>query len=439
MAIFNDLAVELQEAIWELVLPTSRGVHWIEIEGIPQDPEFIRDSIRMTQACKFDRMPETDADVSYGRQFNPEFEKRYEAAHESSAFFRFLLTTVPAAIGQSDSTRSGNLESELADEIAYTNRCRRLSTYSQIATLLSLCRLSRFTALRYIRTNRKCSWPIRRSKGSLYRPRSMEEWETQYNANINSSSPSNPVVSVRHSSWQLLRPRIHTLDLVVLRLHNSQGQATSLLKHGPWQYHIEQSMHGTTFGCFDRIALEWHPSWGTVGGRGELRPGNVQAIVQQMSRQHFPATLYWLVDGVTRPNWKQDHPAVVRKIFANRIAANKGDVIGHLNRHWHLDHSDCKTLLSDQGLDQEFEANGRRYYIVFVVSGFGEKEQEQLNKAGLGWRGPFPGSASMWPQELVEPVRLAYDISHDGYRNLATYKALSIILSWEPISHSTVN
>ena len=40
MAIFNDLAVELQEAIWELALPTSRGVHWIEVEGIPQDPEM---------------------------------------------------------------------------------------------------------------------------------------------------------------------------------------------------------------------------------------------------------------------------------------------------------------------------------------------------------------------------------------------------------------
>lgn len=271
----------------------------------------------------------------------------------------------------------------------------------------------------------------------------MEEWETQYNANMNSASPLsplNPSVSARHSSWQLLLPRIHTLDLVVLRLHNSQGQATSLLKHGPWQYWIEQSMHGTTFGCFDRIALEWHPSWGTVGGRGELRPGNVQAIVQQMVREHSPALLYWLVDGVPRPNWKQDYPAVVRKIFANRIAANKKDVVEHLNTHWHLDHSDYKALLSDHRLDQEFEANGRRYYIVFVVSSqFDEKEEKQLNKAGLGWRGPFPGSASMWPQELVEPVRLAYDIIRGGYRNLATYKTFSIILSWEPISHSTVN
>lgn len=438
MAIFNDLAVELQEAIWELALPTPRGVHWIEVEGIPQDPEFIRDSIHMTQACKFDRMPETERDVFSSRQLNLEFQKRYEAAHESSAFFRFLLTTVPAAIGQSESTRSGNLGSELADEIAYTNRCRQLSTYSQIATLLSLCRLSRFTALRYIQNNRKCSWPIRRSKGSLYRPRSLEEWEMQYNATLNSSSPSspsNPAVSARHSDWQLLRPRIHTLDLVVLRLHNSQGQATSLLKHGPWQYYIEQSMHRTTFGCFDRIALEWHPSWGTAGGRGELRPGNVQAIVQQMVRHHSPATLYWLVDGVPRPNWKKDYPASVRKIFADRIAANRGAVAEHLNTHWHLDPDICKALLSDQRLDQEFEANGRRYYVVFVVSSnFDEKEEKQLRKAGLDWRGPFPGSASMWPQGLVEPVRLAYDILCGGYGNLATWKSFSIILSWEPIT-----
>lgn len=73
MAIFNDLAVELQEAIWELVLPTSRGVHWIEVEGIPHDPEFIRDIIRMIQACKFDRIPETNREVSHIRLYILEF------------------------------------------------------------------------------------------------------------------------------------------------------------------------------------------------------------------------------------------------------------------------------------------------------------------------------------------------------------------------------
>ncbi|KAL1603298.1 hypothetical protein SLS59_004394 [Nothophoma quercina] len=76
MAIFNDLAIELQEAIWELVLPASRGVHWVEVEGIPHDPEFIRDSIRLTQWHKFDRIPKTHSDVFYARQEDPEFNRR---------------------------------------------------------------------------------------------------------------------------------------------------------------------------------------------------------------------------------------------------------------------------------------------------------------------------------------------------------------------------
>ena len=67
MAIFNDLATELQEAIWEMVLPAFRGVHWIEVEGIPQDAGFVRDSIRMTKWYKFDRMPETYSDGRYNR------------------------------------------------------------------------------------------------------------------------------------------------------------------------------------------------------------------------------------------------------------------------------------------------------------------------------------------------------------------------------------
>jgi hypothetical protein len=42
MPVFNDLAIELQEAIWKLVLPTSssRGVHWVEVEGVPHEPDL---------------------------------------------------------------------------------------------------------------------------------------------------------------------------------------------------------------------------------------------------------------------------------------------------------------------------------------------------------------------------------------------------------------
>jgi hypothetical protein len=48
MESFNHLSVSIQCAIWELGLPASRGVHWIEVEGIPHHPEFVRDSIRLT-------------------------------------------------------------------------------------------------------------------------------------------------------------------------------------------------------------------------------------------------------------------------------------------------------------------------------------------------------------------------------------------------------
>ncbi|KZM28008.1 hypothetical protein ST47_g824 [Ascochyta rabiei] len=429
MAIFNDLATELQEAIWNLVLPNSRGVHWVEVEGIPHDPDFIRDSIRMTKWYQFDRIPETHSDVFYARQENPEFNRRAnKSKQESSPFFRFLLTTVPAVLGRSGSNNSEAVQPNLVNEITYTNRCRQLSTYTQITTLLSVCRLSRNIAKRYVQDNRKCSWPIRRSMGPPYRPRPIDDWERQYSGN------RDPPVAKKHSCWQLLTPRIHTLDLVIFRLHDNKGRATPLLRHAPWQYWIEQATHGTTFACFDRIGVEWHPSWGTWGGRHELRSGNVQAFVREMQVAHCPATLYWLVDSVARPNWNRDYPAVVRDIWANRMAEDKDNVLDHLKMHWNLKPQEHAALLADHHLNQEFEANGRRYYIVFVVfSQFLAKEREQLNNAGLGWSGPFPGSAATWPEALIEPVRLAYDVCGDGSKNLGTYRSSSYILSWEPI------
>ncbi|KAF1951993.1 hypothetical protein CC80DRAFT_495629, partial [Byssothecium circinans] len=436
MAIFNDLAVELQEAIWELVLPASRGVHWIEVEGIPHDPEFIRDSIRLTQWHKFDRMPETHDDVYRSRQENPEFNTRAKTIkEESSPFFRRLLTTVPAVFGRSglddnalDHEFDSFLQRDLTDEIAYTHRCRKLSTYYQIAALLSICRLSRYIAERYIQDNSKCSWPVHRSMGSLYRPRPMYFWEAQY------SGGQIPPVLRNRDCWQVLPPRIHTLDLVIFRLHDSQGRATPLLRHAPWQYYIERFTHGTSFACFDRVGFEWHPSWATAGGRGELRSQNVKAFVRTMQVAHNPATLYWLVDGVPRPDWKRDYPAVIGKIFAERMAEAKHGALEHLTTHWELSNQEQTAMLADHHLGQEFEANGRRYYIVFVViDPFVQKERYQLDKAGLGYSGPFPGSAAIWPEALREPVRLAYDVYYDDSSNMGVSKDPSYILSWEPI------
>lgn len=436
MATFNDLAVELQEAIWELVLPTSRGVHWIEVEGIPHEPKFVRDSIRMTQWYKFDRIPETKQDVWNSRQDNPEWDERAaEKKEESGPFFQHLLTTVPAVFGLSGSgddvlgkEDSEQLQHDRADEIAYTRRCRQLSTYTQITTLLSTCRLSRHVTEQRIRNDNKCSWPIHRSMGAPFRPRPMDIWEAQY------SGDKIPPVSRNRSCWEVLGPRIHTLDLVVFRLYDSQGRATPLLRHAPWQFHIESPCHGTTFACFDRIGFEWHPSWAIAGGRGELRSQNIYAFVRLMQVAHFPATPYWLVDGVPRPNWKRDYPAVIKDIFSERIADRKDEVLKHLKMHWKLSNEEEITLLADHHLGQEFEANGRRYYIVFVVfSAYHQEVRQQLDDAGLGLSGPFPGSAAMWPEALREPARLAYDVMRNGSKNMGTLNQNSYILSWEPI------
>lgn len=428
MAIFNDLAVELQEAIWELVLPTARGVHWIEVEGIPQDPDFIRDSIRSTQSYNFDRIPEGKDEIFHLRQLDSEFKKRiFTKKNDSSAFFRHLLTTVPAAFGASGPD-SEQLQHAQADEIAYTRRCRQLSTYTQITTLLSTCRLSRYVAQQRIR-DRKCTWPIYRSMGALYRTRPMDVWEAQYS---DGKAPPIPH-GVDGCTWEPLAPRIHSLDLVVLRLHDSHGFATPLLRQAPWQHFIETSMHGETYGCFDRIALEWHPFWATSVG-GALRSDNIKTFVRNMQVGHFPATPYWLVDGVPRVNWKHDYPAVIGDIFAEHMAGEKEDVLEHLKMHWNLSNEEETTLLADHHLGQEFEANGRRYYIVFVLlRSFEQKIRQRLDDAGVGYKGPFPGSAAIWPEAIREPVRLAHDVICDASINLGTYKQHSYILSWEPI------
>lgn len=142
---------------------------------------------------------------------------------------------------------------------------------------------------------------------------------------------------------------MHALDLVVFRLHDSYGRATSLLQHAPWQYFIEQFTHGSSFACFGRIGIEWHPSWGTVGGRGELRPGNIYEIMRSMVVNHYPATLYFLVDGVSRPDWNR-YP-VVRDIFSRHVAEREEAVADHVQWHWHPKPEDHAEI-SDQHIGQ---------------------------------------------------------------------------------------
>lgn len=274
------------------------------------------------------------------------------------------------------------------------------------------------------------SWPIHRSMGSRHRPRPLSVWQDQYGDNAAIPRPDDDGHDVQ---VQQLAPRIHALDLVVLRLHDRQGRPTPLLQHAAWQYGIEAvRSYGTVFACFDRRGIEWHSSFAT-SHHEHLRAGSVEAVVRLSAGDHFPSFLYWLVDGVRRPDWRHDYPAVVEEIFAERMARSKDKVFSHLDYHWELSDEEKTAMLADHHLGQEFEANGRRYYIVFVASQrFDSEERRLLRKAGLEHSASFPGSAKMWPKALHEPVRAARYAMKKS-RNFGMWSSISLILSWEPI------
>jgi hypothetical protein len=111
------------------------------------------------------------------------------------------------------------------------------------------------------------------------------------------------------------------------------------------------------------------------------------------------------------------------------VAEREEAVANHVHWHWHPKPEDHAEI-SDQHIGQEFEANGRRYYIVFVVlNDFDEQEKDELKIAGLGWRGPFPGSAVLWPEALREPVRYAHDLTGERWAQFGTHSPFTIILS----------
>lgn len=425
MANFNNLAVELQEIIWNLVLP-YRGVHWIEVEGTLHPAPYVRDTIRFTQDYNFgENIPQTSAAVLCARGKVPEhMERMNQKSDNTGGFFRRLLTTVPTVWGISGPDSSEQLE--YAEEVAFTRRCRKLSTYTQIAVLLSTCRLSRLVAFRHIHHKREYSWHLFRGMGPLYRPRPMDVWESQYQGNCEPEVPERIVA--RGCTWEVLLPKIYMLDLAVLRLHDSHGRATQTLRHGPWQYAIEHGWYDVTYANFDRVAIEWHPRWGTSTGREDFCVGNVEFLMRLMkSGPGLSKHLYWLVDGIPRPNWKQDYPAVIETVFEEAIATH--DLNKYFLDQWEDLDDNEKSKLADLHLHQEFEANGRRYYVVFVVlTTYNNSFGPRLDEAGLGFDGPFPGGEAVWPELLRAPARFAYDIG-----NMGMLPDLCYILSWEPI------
>ncbi|KAL1879156.1 hypothetical protein Daus18300_001735 [Diaporthe australafricana] len=436
MAALNDLATELQIAIWQFVLP-YRGIHWVEIEGIAHDAPYVRDSIRFTRHSYPDgELPEgRSADIRSLKKC-AEQEARYMASREPDGhrflrcpglFFQKLLPVVPSvwgAAGPGDDHGDGEITEQLAEEIAYTRRCRQLSTYTQVTALLETCRLSRDIALEYIEKYSPYLWNIYRSKGLLHRPRPLHVWEAQYRNENNNGPDYGPY----HTS---LVPMIRSpLDLVVLRLHDSHGRATPMLRQASFQFLPETSAENpNVFPWLDRIGIEWHPRW--ADERDHFRAANVEAVTNLMDwRSYDSSMLYWLVDGVPRPNWKRDYPSFVPaafKVWMRRFywKIHKFQV--------NMDKETKAAFLADCDLDLEFEANGRRYFLVMVVIPW-----KRYGNVGVevepGIDGPFVGGEAIWPEKLRSPARFAYDILDDlDLWSLHTLPLMSFILSWEPI------
>jgi hypothetical protein len=427
MANFNDLAVELQIAIWQLVLP-YRGVHWVEIEGVVHDAPYVLDSIRFTRGSYPDgKLPEVSINDFWGLPKCEEQRARSMETRNSRGnggcpglFFQTLHPVVPSVWGSAGPI---SMTEELAEEVAYTRQCRQLSTYTQVATLLQMCRVSRDVALRYVQQYSPYLWRISRSKGLLHRPRPLHVWEAQYNNNNSNGPDYGPL----HTS---LVPTIRSpLDLVVLRLHDSHGSATPMLRQGAFQFPPESSINSQVFPWFDRVAIEWHPRWAEE--RDEFRAPNVQSILGLMgSHSNMSTMLYWLVDGIPRPNWKREYPKVVSVAFEAWMRRYNWQVHRFQNN---MDEGTKAAFLADCNLDLEFEANGRRYYVVFVVIPW--KQWGNLSAdVQSSIEGPFLGGEAIWPEKLRSPARFAYEMLTDwDLYSLCTNTRMSFILSWETI------
>jgi len=107
----------------------------------------------------------------------------------------------------------------------------------------------------------------------------------------------------------------------------------------------------------------------------------------------------------------------------------------YIHKYWQKDKAWKDRFRNNHNLHQEFEANGRRYYVVFVVSKWDSEYnlEESFRDPSLSWEGPFPGGQDLWPQALHRPAQVAYEIQQGGDINMWTDPHGSCILSWEPI------
>lgn len=465
MARFSDLPLELQTTIWTLVLPHRGGVQWIEFEGFPQPSHIINTSLKWTQDCFDDQEPDIDTIVGV-RARNAEYRKYFVGLGSGSHFFKYLYVVVPSVYGKSKKPGIGRvgkrssiegwptqlsnclikliqplitffsaiitsgsqkdvLTQDVLDEIAETRRCRQLSTYTQVATLLSTCQTSRLTALEYLhKMSLVDGYQLFRSAGPMYKPRPLDTWKQQYQY----------IETVPEGVDQLLPTFAGSLDLVVFRLHTASGYPTETLQHACFQMRPCWNDNIDILPRFSRIGIEWHPLWATQEGRKEICEDKISSVVMFATNlTQLNTQLYWLVDGIPRPQWDQ-YPPAIPAAFSRIIELRKDYVL----KFWvGLDVTTKNRLLEHHDLYQEFEANGRRYYVVFVLGDWTSEHslEDSFRDPAVSWDGPFPGGENLWPEALRDPVRVASGIQRNwaGSPSLGTDHFCNYVLSWEPM------
>jgi hypothetical protein len=441
MAIFDELPVELQESIWELVFPRYGGIHWIDIEGFPRSTEAIQETLARVQfhyndverSCLSNCICESSPKelkiywkYIYGKRDRGDF---------STPYFEHLYPIVPSVWGRAG-PKDLLIDHDLTKEVIDVRRCRKLSMYTQIASLLSTCTSSRRSTLRWLERFPETQWRLFRGEGLMCRPRPLSVWKSQYQ-----TPGAEPPETQMRAEELVCGSFIHS-DLVIFRLHTASGHPTTTLKHSFFQLHVEWANQSQMIPNFKRIGIEWNPAWANEGGPDAFylkAVNSINRLIDLGDANQF----YWLVDGVPRPKWEQ-YPSCIPAAYSYYI--DKSEL--HCRQLSRVNELKPGDLLRDPYPEQhdlyhDLEANGRRYYIVFIFTSydrftFVDKTDESKDGAFLDrkfpdpdvcWADLFPGGKDLWPKALHEPVEFANNAGfHIGAGSHCTY-----VLSWEPI------
>jgi hypothetical protein len=443
MAIFDDLPVELQESIWELVFPRYGGIHWVDIEGFPLSTEAIHKTLARVLIHFNDVEPAWLS--SWGGDRSPKeseiyWDYVYEKKHRddfSTPHFEELYPIVPSVWGRAG-PKGLVIDQDRTKEVIDVRRCRQLSTYTQIASLLSTCTSSRRSTLRWLnRTVPEGQWRFFRGEGLMCRPRSMSVWKSQY------QTPGITPPEKQMRAEELVPGPYAATDLTIFRLHTASGHPTTTLKHSFYQLHVEWPHMPSLLPKFKRAGIEWNPVWATEGGPDAFyldAVHSVNTLLGSCGADQF----YWLIDGIPRPQWQQ-YPACIPAAYSYLIDKSELQFVDQDR----LNELKPGELLRDpfpeqHDLYQDLEANGRRYYVVFIfthmgpfdgVEGYDDREGKgvflEANFPGrdVCWADLYPGGKDLWPEALYEPVEFAHKARYEiGAGFHCTY-----FLSWEPI------